>query len=194
MRSDARSERDAASVAARARFEDLYDRHFSVVSGYVQRRVRPDRVDDVLAETFLTVWRRIDDVPDGEAARWWLLRVAYRVVGHQWRGASRRDRLEARLAAMPMATSPSPEGEAVDADELRRVLEASAHLSPRDAEILRLASWEGLERDEIAQVLDISPSVVSQRVHRARARLTKLYTRLESRRDRSPAAQKGGTP
>ena len=98
---------------ARARFEQIYDLHYSAVTQYVRFRVRPDRVDDAVAETFLTAWRRIDTIPDGDAARWWLLRVAYRVVGHQWRGRSRRSRLDARLATLPEPPSPTPEDEAV---------------------------------------------------------------------------------
>ena len=77
--------------------------------------------------------------------------------------------------------------------ELRRVLEASARLNDRDAEILRLVSWEALSRDEIAAVLDLAPNAVSQRLNRARTNLTKEYNRLERRSDRSPATRKGGT-
>ena len=179
---------------ARARFEEIYDLHYSAVTRYVRFRLRPDRVDDAVAETFLTAWRRIDTIPDGDAARWWLLRVAYRVVGHQWRGRTRRNRLDARLATLPESPPPTPEDEAVGTDELRRVVEALARLSDDDAEILRLASWDGLDRAAIAQVFDISPEVASQRIHRARNRLVRQFDRLEGRDDPTPAARKGGTP
>jgi DNA-directed RNA polymerase specialized sigma24 family protein len=42
---------------------------------------------------FLTMWRRIDEVPEGDAALVWLYGVAYRVIGHQWRSVKRRSRL-----------------------------------------------------------------------------------------------------
>lgn len=93
---------------------------------------------------------------------------------------------------IPEPPNETPDDSAVHSDEVRRVLEAAAHLSDRDAEILRLASWEHLSRAEIAEVLDIDPNAVSQRLHRARASLAKQFTRLEHR-DRTPAAQKGGT-
>ncbi len=180
-------------VSDAVRFDLLYRRYHAKVSAYCRRRVATDRVDDVVAETFLTAWRRIDDVPDDDAALMWLYRVAYRTVGHQWRSTSRRRRLEEKLALIPEPPNGAPDDSAVHADEIRRVLEAAAHLSDRDAEILRLASWEHLERAEIAEVLDIDPNAVSQRLHRARANLTKHFTRLEDRH-RTPAAQKGGTP
>ena len=192
-RSGGVGEHDGTTLA-RARFEEIYDRHYPAVVQYVRFRVRPDRVDDVVAETFLTAWRRIDTIPCGDSARWWLLRVAYRVVGHQWRGRSRRNRLDAKLAVLPEPPPRTPEDEVVGTDDLRRVLEALAHLGDDDAEILRLATWDGLGRADIAQILDVSPEVVSQRLHRARARLTKQFDRLEGRDDRTPAARKGGTP
>ena len=179
-------------LSAAVRFDQLYRRYHADVNAYCRRRVAIDRVDDVVAETFLTAWRRIDDVPDGDAALMWLYRVAYRTVGHQWRTTSRRRRLEERLAVIPEPPNETPDDSAVHSDEVRRVLEAAAHLSDRDAEILRLASWEHLSRAEIAEVLDIDPNAVSQRLHRARANLAKHFARLEDR-DRTPAAQKGGT-
>lgn len=178
---------------ATVRFDRLYRRYHAEVHAYCRRRVVADRVDDAVAETFLTAWRRFDDVPSDEAALMWLYRVAYRVVGHQWRSASRRRRLEERLAALPEAPTGVPDDAAVHADEIRRVLEAAAHLNDRDAEVLRLASWERLTRDEIADVLDIDPNAVSQRLHRARRNLTKHFNRIDNP-DRTPAAQKGGTP
>ena len=93
---------------------------------------------------------------------------------------------------IPEPPNATPDDAAVHSDEIRRVLEAAAHLSDRDAEILRLASWEHLSRAEIAEVLDIDPNAVSQRLHRARANLAKQFARLEHQ-DRTPAAQKGGT-
>lgn len=183
---------ESNELSPAVRFDRLYRRYHAHVNAYCRRRVAADRVDDVVAETFLTAWRRIDDVPDDAAALMWLYRVAYRTVGHQWRSTSRRRRLEERLAVIPEPPNETPDDSAVHSDEVRRVLEAAAHLSDRDAEILRLASWEHLSRAEIAEVLDIDPNAVSQRLHRARANLTKHFNRLETR-DRTPAAQKGGT-
>jgi hypothetical protein len=63
----------------RARFDALFRDHHPVVRAYARRRVPPEVVDDVVSETFLVVWRRLDDVP--EAPLPWLLAVARNVVG-----------------------------------------------------------------------------------------------------------------
>ena len=185
------SDRFSAEVC----FGRLYEHYHRHVVAYCRRRVVADQVDDVVAETFLTTWRRIDDVPADGAALPWLYRVAYRAIGHQWRGASRRRRLDARLASFRDRPASSPADTAVQGDEIRRVLAAAAELNGSDAEILRLVSWEHLSYAEITEVLDIAPNAVKQRVHRARTNLTKEFDRLERRRPiRTPAAQKGGTP
>ena len=179
--------------SAQQRFEVLYDRHHSRLRAYCRRRVATERVDDVVAETFLTAWRRIDVVPDGEAALLWLYRVAYRVVGHNWRGNERRRRLGSRAAGIRHLAAASPEEQVVDSDDIRRALAAAAQLNERDAEVLRLMCWERLSRAEIAAVLELDPNTVGQRIHRAKKNLTRNFERLESHRpERTPAAQKGG--
>jgi DNA-directed RNA polymerase specialized sigma24 family protein len=80
-----------------ARFDELYRLYYRPVRDYCRRRVASDLVDDAVAETFLTAWRRLAEVPDGEKALMWSYGVAFRVVGHQWRSTARRRRLEVRL-------------------------------------------------------------------------------------------------
>ena len=45
---------------------------------------------DAVAEVFLTTWRRLDDVPEGDAARIWLYATARRVIANQRPSARRR--------------------------------------------------------------------------------------------------------
>ncbi len=61
----------------RRRFEAVYAANFGPMLGYVLRRTGSgDDAADVVAETFLTAWRRLDDVPPGDRARLWLYGVA----------------------------------------------------------------------------------------------------------------------
>ena len=71
------------------------------------------------------------------------------------------------------------------------VMEAVAHLSERDAEVLLLATWEHLPAVDIAAVLGIAPNAVTQRLHRARQRFAEEYRRLESRPISAPAMNGG---
>jgi DNA-directed RNA polymerase specialized sigma24 family protein len=87
-----------------ARFVEIYERSYRHVYGYCRRRTTVDQVDDAVADTYLTVWRKIDQVPSGDDLLPWLYGVAYRVLSHQYRGASRRDRLGERLKAIGAET------------------------------------------------------------------------------------------
>jgi RNA polymerase sigma-70 factor (ECF subfamily) len=174
-----------------ARFRELYDRCYRPIRNYCARRVPIDAVDDAVADTFLTVWRRLDEIPHGDAGLVWAYGVAYRVVGHVWRSNTRQRRLQHRLSSLrslPVAAT----DEDSDADESRAMLAALARLDGADAELLRLVTWEQLPVIAVAEVLGIAPDAARQRLHRARAKLAREYSRLRSRHNVPPVTTLGG--
>ena len=150
------------------RFEQVYAVHHAAILGYALRRTgNADDAADVIAETFLTAWRRIGDIPAGEAARPWLYGVARRVLANQRRGEQRRtalgERLRSELAAEPFHRDPPP--------GLDGLAAAFRRLGDADREILALAGWEDLDAGQIAVVLGCSRNAARIRLHRARRRL-----------------------
>jgi hypothetical protein len=66
---------------------------------FVERRVHPSQAEDIAAEVFLVLWRRLDDVPaDREDARAWVFGVARRILMARMRGEQRRQALAVRIA------------------------------------------------------------------------------------------------
>src|SRR3989337_1856401 len=124
-------------------FERLYREFGPEVLAFCRRRVEPDVADDVTAETFLVVWRRLSDVP--RSPRGWLLGIARLTLANQLRSVRRRDALIERVG-----WERSAEGGAADA---RPVIEALSCLSDLDQEALLLSAWDGLNSREAAQVL-----------------------------------------
>lgn len=58
-------------------FERLYEETRVGILGYLLRRVgSAPNAADLLAETYLIAWRKIDTVPNDETARLWLYGVA----------------------------------------------------------------------------------------------------------------------
>ena len=108
------TKRNAAvsSDAARARFEGLFRDHHVAVVGYVRRRAPQEAVDDIVGETFLVAWRRLDCVPDEELP--WLLAVARNVLATQRRGAGRRRALTLRLGHAAVGRAEPPVGDCVE--------------------------------------------------------------------------------
>ena len=163
------------------RFQALYDAHHGAVVGYARRRtVGHVDAQDVVADTFTIAWRRLAEVPDGDAALPWLYGVARRVLANQRRGNRRRADLSARLRGQG-SLAPDVEGEVVAGDERRTVLAALERLRPADQEILRLAVWEELPHRDIAGVVGCSESSVAVRLHRARSRLGRDIGKEERR-------------
>jgi RNA polymerase sigma-70 factor (ECF subfamily) len=156
-----RREPDAASD----RFERLFRSHHAAVVAYVRRRAHADVVDDVVDETFLVAWRRLDRVPREELP--WLLGVARNVLATQHRGARRRRSLASRLAGAGVETTSFD----VAAGAGGPVLAALARLAPKDREALTLVAWEGLAPHQAAQVLGEAPGTFRVRLHRARTRM-----------------------
>jgi RNA polymerase sigma-70 factor (ECF subfamily) len=77
----------AVTDDAHIRFRRLFDDAERDLLAYALRRVdRPEDAADVVAETFLVAWRRLDDVPPGAQARLWLYGVARRQLANQRRG------------------------------------------------------------------------------------------------------------
>jgi RNA polymerase sigma-70 factor, ECF subfamily len=152
-----------------ARFTALYEAELDAVRAYAWRR-GPDKADDVVAETFLVAWRRLDDVPSD--ARPWLIGIARNVRLNEARADRRRSALGRRLAS----AEPRSAGDATPAvaGELGRALGA---LSERDREILLLAAWEELDAAGIGAVVGCTRATAAVRLHRARRRLAALLDR-----------------
>jgi RNA polymerase sigma factor (sigma-70 family) len=151
-----------------ARFEAVYAANHAPILGYALRRtVSPDDAADILAETFLTAWRRLDELPGDDGARLWLYGVARRVLANYYRGERRRSALADRLRAELSAAYLPPE----ITRESAYIATALRALPEPDRELLTLAAWEGLDYGQIAVVLGCSRNAVRIRLHRARARL-----------------------
>lgn len=148
----------------RLRFEALAAEVYEPIQRYVRRRVEPGAVDDVVSETMLTLWRRLDEVP-ATARLPWAYGVARRHVSNHRRAGRRHLRLVHRAEREPR---PVPTGEAPLDAELHTAL---SELGDADRELLHLWAWEQLEPAEIATVLGLTSNAVSIRLHRAKKKL-----------------------
>lgn len=163
------SDTSLSGQLAEVRFRKLYAEHRGEILAYALRRVAdPEDAADVLAETFLVAWRRLDDLPPQGQARFWLIGVARRALSNQRRGENRRSKLVERLRTELAVDLGRMRVESPDGGD---VLAALATLDPADEELLRLNAWEGLEPSEAARVLGISSVAARSRLHRARRRL-----------------------
>jgi RNA polymerase sigma-70 factor (ECF subfamily) len=147
------------------RFEEIYRRHAEAVSAYARRRTSPAAAEDVVSDTFLVCWRKLDSVP--EDALPWLYAVARKTLANRRRKLGRELPLTADLAEPPLERDPS-------------LGLALAALGERDREVLRLVAWEGLSLAEAAVVLRCTSVACRVRFHRAKRRLRARLDELEA--------------
>lgn len=161
----------------RRRFEEVYAANCAPILGYLLRRTgNPDDAADVLAETFLIAWRRLDAVPPGDEARLWLYAVARRTLANYHRGERRRTAATSRLRAQLEVGYRPPE----HTGELAEIAAAFRTLPEADRELLALVGWEGLDHGQIAAVLGCSRNAVRIRLHRARRRFADTFARRQA--------------
>jgi RNA polymerase sigma-70 factor, ECF subfamily len=146
-------------------FERIYQDCYAAVQRYTARRVPAAAVQDVVADTFLTAWRRYPEL-SGEPLPW-LLGIARRTAANQRRGGARREALQARLRSEQRTSDELP---ALGGDD-PQLAAALATLSERDREALTLVAWDGLEHRVAASVMGCSTGAFTVRVHRARQKL-----------------------
>jgi RNA polymerase sigma-70 factor (ECF subfamily) len=150
---------------SRTRFEAIFRAYAGAVRTYASRRAGPELGDDVVADVFVVVWRRLDEVPDDALP--WLFAVARRVLANKRRALSRETALTARIASEQLTR---PRSDSLTDERAAAVLEALARLSDRDREVLLLIAWEGLTPARAALTLEIAPNTCSARLSRARRR------------------------
>lgn len=170
-----------SSNKSEQRFRRLYEQHYEALFAFaVRRSADPSDAHDVVADTFLVLWRRFDDAPDDAEVPLWLYGVARHVLANRHRTTLRKERLIARLGELV--------NEASDTDEIaalrqrsQAVVAALKRLAEDDREVLLLAAWEQFTTSEIAAVLHCSENAAAIRLHRARKRLTEVYRKENER-------------
>ena len=157
------------------RFRSAYEAHARALLGYALRRTAtPADAADVVAETMLTAWRRLDAVPDEPDTILWLYGVARNVIANGDRTMRRQRRLAEKLRSQLDDVLEDPP--VADPSLAAQVAAAMKALTPVEYEVLTLTATEQLSPAEIAVVLDMKQNTVRTHLHRARNKLRSALT------------------
>jgi len=158
----------------------LWVEHADDVRLFIARRLgspsTASDVEDLLSDTYMVVWRRIDELPSTE--RPWIFVVARNLVMTHLRDAGRRHVLLERLAMQPQVPDVDPEHRVLASNALAAAWRA---LPTGDREALALIAWDGLSNEEAARVLGCRTTTFAVRLHRARRRLRRLLDLADER-------------
>lgn len=158
----------AAAGGDVAAFQTLYRRHVGKVYAVVWRLAGgvQARADELVQDTFLRAWQRLDSFRHESRFSTWLHRLAVNTALMELRSArSRPETGAADLDDEEPAAHPEP-------GDLRLDLEqAVLSLPPRARAVLVLHDIEGWQHQEIAAQLGIASGTSKAQLHRARALL-----------------------
>lgn len=174
-----------AGLGDRAAFEELFSRHFAGTFRYALRMLDNDeqQAQDVAQEAWIKAWRALPDFRGDAAVQTWL----FSIVTRQALDARRRRRplavdgeilepLVDRNRVGAPSSDGDPEKSAMAGELWATLARALGELPWRQRASWLLFELEGLSYDEIAGVLDTTPTVVRGQLHRARRTLA---TRME---------------
>ena len=163
----------------------MLDVVYEPLQRYLGRRTQPADVSELLNDSLLVIWRRLESVPLDDPLPW-SYGVAKRCLANHRRGAQRQLRLIGRVidrAPRDSFASRAP-GPEFDHPQLETALD---ELDDSDRELVRLWAWEQLGPREIAVVLGTTANAVSLRLMRVK---NKIVTSME-RQDLAAAGQEG---
>jgi RNA polymerase sigma-70 factor, ECF subfamily len=173
----------------RRRFERLAGGHRDVLLEQALRLCRRDQsvADDLVQDTWLRAWRKLDSLVDESKARAWLCKI----LCHLWVDVCRRRPLPIPVAEIPehpdRDVEPDHGGEPplwerVTPEDFRTVLD---QLKEPYRSVVILHDVERLRNAEIALRLNISYRTVGSRLHRAHKKIKKLLEkRIDLRREK----------
>jgi RNA polymerase sigma factor (sigma-70 family) len=152
---------------ARARITAALSESSADLLAYLQRRIGPDEAPDLLGETMVVAWRRVNELPsDPEQARMWLFGIARATLLNHARGERRRWALADRIRNDSMTHVVAPA-----ADHGVEIRDAIARLDADHRELIRLVHWERMTITQAAELLGISDSTARSRYARAKEQL-----------------------
>jgi RNA polymerase sigma-70 factor (ECF subfamily) len=167
--------------------ESLYDRHSSMVLGLILKIVG-DRAaaEDVLQETFWRVWKSADTYqPERGSFTSWLFRIARNLAIDVYRRGAVRpqvipngDDVASRLDQTPDPAMDVAE-QAQSTIESKQVRSALSSLSGVQRQVIEMAYFYGMTRQEIAEATGEALGTIHTR---ARLALQKLREELETQK------------
>lgn len=159
-------------------FGEIYERYSDMIYT-LAARMSGDRetAADLTQEIFLRIYRYIDRYRGGASFKTWIYRVAVnhcrsRLGRRRWPELPLADEHEEGLRLVEPRRG--PEERAMDSERRRQLLQALGRLPLVYREAVVLCDLQGLEYQEIAQVLGVRIGTVRSRIARGRERLRDL--------------------
>ena len=152
---------------------DLFERYYHRVYCFSRRSLPADAAEDIAQEVF-TRLLKLERLPEITVNVSYLIKIADNLIKRRYNKNQRFNRfLEVAEDVAPATAGRREPVVEVDRDELDRHL---AHLSPREADAVRLVICEGLSYQEAAASMGVPVSTVNNWKYRGLQKLKDKYT------------------
>ena len=154
----------------------LFQRHFDSISAFFETKVDRD-VDELVQATFMACVKSVGSFRNQSSFRTFLFAIARRKLYGYYRGKKRNgDRLDFNLTSVAEIRT-GARTKIGRGEERQQLLNALCTLPVEQQILLELYYWEDMDAAALAEILEIAPSSVRSRLHRARIALREQVTK-----------------
>ncbi len=130
-----------------------------------------DQARDVVQETLVTIWQKLEKIKSAEVYKTWIYRIVVNKCYDHMRKTKRNPEFNASEATWLMISNsisqgPSAELENNDISKIINVL--TQKLSSKQKAVFVLSDLEGMTNDEISEITGLSKSAVKANLYHAR--------------------------
>lgn len=152
--------------------------HRALYAHAYRRLGNHEAAEDAVQDTLLRAYRALPSFDGDLRLRAWLHRILTNVCHDESNRRKRASGLIDRLEAEPILLAPDPIEETVLHDTVRIMNDALAELPENYREALVLRYVDGLSFREVAEITGVTEENARARVHRGRAALHKVLSRV----------------
>jgi RNA polymerase sigma-70 factor (ECF subfamily) len=152
---------------------DLVRRHAAPLARFLASAGAGEEVEDLVQETFLRAFRRIETFKGVSSFRTWLMTIGSNLLKDSWRRRVRRPVVSLEDRNL-VDESSDPQGEAVAGDLAQRLGAGVQRLPRMQRDVFLLRAQQGMEYEEIAAALDTTTGAARVHYHHAVKRLKAL--------------------
>jgi RNA polymerase sigma-70 factor (ECF subfamily) len=170
------------SGAGREAFAELYEQFMPKVYRYVTFRIRDEHMaQDLTAAVFEKAFAKFDGFnPQKATFSTWIFTIARNTVIDHYRVYGKHEDIMEDIEAKTTAQYPSPEEEAIKAENSRKLRQFVTQLNKREQEAIVLKYSNGMSNREIAQILKLTESNVGSILCRTVAKLRKSFVEWQN--------------
>ncbi len=130
-----------------------------------------DQAKDIVQETMVTVWQKLNKIKSAEAYKTWIYRIVINKCYDQMRKKKANPEFSAdestwRLISDKISVEPSADLENSETAMIIKVL--TNRLSPKQKAVFVLSDLEQMSHDEISEITGISKTGIKANLHYAR--------------------------